>query len=481
MLFVLAFAFVITICGTAAAATPQQNTTINSHNNSSTLSTLQTNSKVKKTVSKGDPIINGTVTINEYGAIRKLSNATVTVNSTSGRILATGTTNANGYYSINFYSTDTQFKITTSYLGCNPVTNTVTVKLSSNPGDPNYYGTSNSTLTPKQAWWNGNYGYGSNIYITHYNGNYFAGEIITAVDGTSTTYTSYCIDIYTNIYANDKLLVNGPLPGTAGDLSNRIDWGAVNYVISHYSPSSPGTGLTSNQEGAAIQSAIWALTTVQYPDWNINTGTDYYHFLTAPNDANEANGGTAIRTRALAIASYAAAHSMVYPSSIIVSPKITRIANGQPVTITATVYDNQGNPLPNTTVNFQTTSGTLSSSTGVTNSNGQVVITLSNIPYSSSVTVTASVSGNYGNLLYDNPLNPRQNLVAENILPQIVSDISIINSDVTANVILSQTTNSPVNVGDNVTYTVTATNNGPNTATGILISDIVPSGLTELL
>ena len=104
----------------------------------------------------------------------------------------------------------------------------------------------------------------------------------------------------------------------------------------------------------------------------------------------------------------------------------------------------------------------LSSTTGITNSNGQAIVTLSNIPSSSSVTVTASVSGNYGNLLYDNPLVPKQNLVAENILPQSLLDISIINSDITANVALSQTVNSPVNVGDKITYTVTATNNGPN-------------------
>ncbi len=43
---------------------------------------------------------------------------------------------------------------------------------------------------------------------------------------------------------------------------------------------------------------------------------------------------------------------------------------------------------------------------------------------------------------------------------------------------LTQTANSPVNVGDTVTYTVTATNNGPSTATGILISDIIPAGLS---
>ena len=109
---------------------PQKNSTI-SHNNTTTISTLQINSKsatTKKANSDGDPIISGTVTINEYGAIRNLPEATVTINSTSGRTLAITKTDANGFYSTNFYSTDTQFKVTTSYLGCNSVTNTVNVK-----------------------------------------------------------------------------------------------------------------------------------------------------------------------------------------------------------------------------------------------------------------------------------------------------------------------------------------------------------------
>ena len=151
----------MTICGTSTAVTPQQNSTI-SHNNTTTISTLQLTSKAtttKKAESAGNPIINGTVTINEYGAIRNLPGATVIINSTSGRTLAITTTNANGYYSTNFYSNSTQFEVTTSYLGCNSVTNSVTVAKSSNPNDPNYYGTSNSVVTPIQAWWNGNYGY----------------------------------------------------------------------------------------------------------------------------------------------------------------------------------------------------------------------------------------------------------------------------------------------------------------------------------
>ena len=47
-----------------------------------------------------------------------------------------------------------------------------------------------------------------------------------------------------------------------------------------------------------------------------------------------------------------------------------------------------------------------------------------------------------------------------------------------ANIKLNQTVNTPVNVGDKVTFLVTATNNGPNTATNINIRDYIPAGLT---
>ena len=106
---------------------------------------------------------------------------------------------------------------------------------------------------------------------------------------------------------------------------------------------------------------------------------------------------------------------------------------------------------------------------------------LSGVSNNRSVTVNALVSGEYGTLLYDDPLNPKQNLVAMDVLPYSLSDSSTVNFDVTANVQLSQTSNSlPINVGDTVTYTVTAHNNGGSTATGILISDIIPSGLTNV-
>ena len=108
----------------------------------------------------------------------------------------------------------------------------------------------------------------------------------------------------------------------------------------------------------------------------------------------------------------------------------------------------------------------------------EVTVTLTPTADDTSVSVTGQVIGNYGNLLYDDPSNPLQNLVAINVLPYTVANTAIINYDATANVALTQTANSPVNVGDPVTYTVTATNQGPNPATGIVINDTAPSGLS---
>jgi uncharacterized repeat protein (TIGR01451 family) len=610
LLFVLAFAFIITMCGTASAALPQV-TTINSHNNSSVISSLQTTKKVTttkttapvvkgtnpvnnatnvalnkvtqikfnknvklstkswiefknystgkaiaftpsitgstlnikpksalskgttyqvilhsncvtaltggsglvrpyvfkfttikattntktpsttKTGPKGDPIISGTVTINELGHIRVLPNATVVVNSATGRTVAVATTDANGYYSVGFYSTNTTFSVTTSYLGCTPVTNTVPVTI--NNTDHIYYGTSNFQLTPLSATVLGAGTYGSNVWNQYDNNYEYAGEISMSVNGK--TYTAYCIDLYTSISTNNKLMVNGPLPGTTGNFSsfllNGVDWGKVNYIINNYSPEN-ATG-DKNVEAGAIQCAIWYFTSApygKYPGGNDPNHPTYYQFLTYNSTYGTPYDGltkdkttTDVLTRAWQMIN--SANSMKYPASITVNPGMTRILNGQPVTVTATVKDNNGNPLPNVTVNFAATgSGTLSVTSGLTNSLGQLSTVLSGITASSTADVIASVTGNYGNLLYDdqyNPANKLQNLVAINLLPDVVSATSIINSDVQADVQLTQTSSSPVNVGNTVTYTLTAHNTGPSTATGILISDIVPSGLTNVV
>ena len=450
----ISFIFAIIICGASSAAA---NGTANDTQNSS--------------VCVADPVINGTVTINEYGRIRPLQNATVVINTTgsNSRVLGSAITDSNGYYSISFFSTDTQFKVTAGYVGCNPVINNAIVTLNNTDGIS--YGTSNFQLTPLIAYWDGTYGYAASIYITHYNDYYTSGELNTRVQGNSNTYKSYCIDIYTAINANDQLLVNGPLPGTSGDLNQQIDWGKVTYIINHYIP-------TNDNEGAAIQCAIWALTTVQYPDYNQSNPTALYHFLTAPNDAllDTKRNKDAVRIRALQILSEV--NSMLYPYYINLDPQTIRLPNGGSTTLTATVTDRNGNKLSGIQVNFTTSNGNLSRITGTTDSNGQITTILSGTNNNVTAVVTAAVIGNYGNLLYDNSLNPKQNLAAVKLLPYALSDFSFVNFDSTANVELTQTVTTPVNVGEQIIYTITARNTGPNTATGIMINDLIPAGFT---
>jgi len=458
LMFIIAFAFVLAIAGTSAAA-------VNETENITT-------TNITDECVGSDPIINGTITVNEYGHTRPLEGATVIVNSNSGKTLASTTTDANGYYSVNFYSAETTFNIIASYVGCTPITQSITVANGPNyPTDPNKYGTLNFTLTPKTATLTGT-GNGRTVYIQGQNKNGFAGVINVRVDGT--TYVAYCIDLFTPISINDQLLVNGPLPGTAGDLPSGVEWDKVSYILNNYSPS-------SNNEAAAIQCAIWYFTSVHYGTYNpyAPSGT-YYQYMTAPRDGRIDGyyGSTTVRTRAWNIINQVNAATIPpYPNTLTLTPETTTVANGQTVTVTATVKDVNGNPVQGITVNFRTTSGSITA-TGTTDANGQVSRTLT-LPDNQNAVVTAYVSGNYGNLLYDDQYASvrKQNLVARNVFPLTISDISIVNTAATANVALTQNATSTANVGDTVTYTITATNNGPDTASGILISDIVPEGL----
>ena len=257
----------------------------------------------------GDPIINGTVYIDDYGT-RTLANATITVNSTTGKTLATTTTNQNGYYSVNFYSTNTSFYVTATYPGCTSVTQTVNVSNSTNiPGDPNYYGTGNFTLDALTATLTAT-GNGESVDIPYDSRYNFAGAINVTVNGVS--YTAYCIDLFTDISIGDSLWVNGPLPGTQGNLSSQVDWSKVTYIINNYSPS-------TDTEAAAIQCAIWYFTSAPYGVYNGST-TAKYQYMTYSQDGLMTGNNATVRNLALQIIN--ATQDMFYPSSIVLNPGI---------------------------------------------------------------------------------------------------------------------------------------------------------------
>ena len=89
------------------------------------------------------------------------------------------------------------------------------------------------------------------------------------------------------------------------------------------------------------------------------------------------------------------------------------------------------------------------------------------------VTPTASVAGNNvtntANITNEDQYDPT--------LPDNTANVTVHVplADVSVNKL---TSNSKPNVGQQFTYTVTATNNGPDTATGVQVTDLIPTGLT---
>jgi len=83
------------------------------------------------------------------------------------------------------------------------------------------------------------------------------------------------------------------------------------------------------------------------------------------------------------------------PTSLSISPSSFTIQSGSSTTLTATLKDNANNPLANKTIGWSKTAGSLSATSGTTNSSGQVSVTYTapTVTTQTSVTVTASFAG----------------------------------------------------------------------------------------
>ncbi len=166
--------------------------------------------------------------------------------------------------------------------------------------------------------------------------------------------------------------------------------------------------------------------------------------------------------------------------------KITKSVNnfsptaGQQVTYTITLGNNGPNnatgvqvleqiPTGESFVKATPSQGTYNSTTGQWNvgslANGgtatlQITVTVNSIPVTNTAVITHSDQND------PNPANNEDTLT----LPTQVAALSVTKTVDNAN----------VGVGGNVTYTVKVTNNGPDTATGVLLRDLIPTQLTFL-
>jgi len=275
------------------------------------------------------------------------------------------------------------------------------------------------------------YGNGTLIYSRYPGpaGRYVAAGIFE-MNVSGTIYDSYCIDIYTPITKEDNLTVNGSL--AEGDPS--INWTAVVYILNTYDYS---TAEDKDLEAAAIQAAIWYFTSEPYGDYI--DATQKYQFMTddptGTYDGQMFEGGSSsVRNRALMIINDTKNNSgtFKFPTTIELTPEKNLVNASEDVTITATVYDQNSNPLPGITVKFNVTegNGTINPEEGTTSypeGQVQVTFTASNPPDNS--TVVAWPEGNYGTLLRGDvliPSSPLQNVSTITLIPRSIEDSTIL-------------------------------------------------------
>lgn len=117
-------------------------------------------------------------------------------------------------------------------------------------------------------------------------------------------------------------------------------------------------------------------------------------------------------------------------------------------------------------------SNTSSSGTSYNNTTGIWNIGNLNTTQTKTLTIVATVknTGNYTNIAVVSG-NQSDNNPSNNISSATVSPIRLADLAVTKTV-----NNTTPTVGDNVLFTIVATNNGPSNATGVIVNDILPSG-----
>ena len=206
-LFTVLFLALI-LCSTASAAnTTNANSSVASLNASSIL----------------DPVISGKVI--ESPSNSGLSGVSIRAETKGGSLLAETTTGTNGAYSLNFTSSDKAFKITASKVGY--ISYTQNVNVSPNANDPNtLYGTANFTLYKLPAYSGNASSYVLNVgVLPQVLLDLYAGKSSSWVNSTASPYASSA-DTPLEI----KLL-NGSLLSGLLDVNSTGDQGTVNGGI----------------------------------------------------------------------------------------------------------------------------------------------------------------------------------------------------------------------------------------------------------
>lgn len=211
-------------------------------------------------------------------------------------------------------------------------------------------------------------GWGEGVIVQHPNlpkgGQVWAGTLIVRLgDDAESEYEVYCIELERD-WCQNASYAQGP----------DIDELHIVWILNNYYPHVPDepSGLPDSERAAAVQLAIW----------HFSDGLDI------------SSGGQPDRVFDAARAIIAAAEEVsvpLVPNTLTLTPSSATGALGEEHTVTATVEDQNGDPLPGETVSFTVTGANTASGSDVTDSMGEATFTyqLENLGED---TITASVS-----------------------------------------------------------------------------------------
>ena len=160
-----------------------------------------------------------------------------------------------------------------------------------------------------------------------------------------------------------------------------------NYVYS-VSISSDGSYIAA---GSDLSKRVYLFSrTSSTPLWSYRTGGTVYSVSVSSNGSYIAAGGY---DRRVYLFSREIQVQEKTSTTISISPSSFTKKSGESLTLVATLKDNANNPLANKTITWAKTAGSLSITSGTTDSAGQVLITYTTPSYETAVTVTASFGG----------------------------------------------------------------------------------------
>ena len=471
--------FTLALCSTVSAA---DTTNITDNNSSSSFHSLQS-SATNTSSHVPDPIISGVVKDNSTN--KGLGNVTIRVLQNNTQVAQT-TTNNDGTYSLNFANSNTIYTIIASKVGYMPLSKTTTVTRSSNLNDPNFYATVDFKLY-KLLKYSGN----ASSYVLNVGAlpqillDIYAGKSSAWVNRSSTTYStgggssleiklltasllSGLLDVYST--GNDGYKSGGLIPASSSNLNKILNNLGLNIGLlsaeSNSSANPPSASGTSTL--ASIDLDITLLKALHILSLNVgainssssvipdfNTGV-----LVSTSKAGVANiivtllGDKLLEIEALQTSATASVNGKPGGASATFNWKVASVK-----LLGATVTLDQlkaGIKIP----------GILTLSLG-----GQKTTTSADGTY-------AKVSGDALRLqVLDILGGGLVNLIIGHVEAEAqvpVGGLHVTTSDIE----ISKTVNNAhPNYLQNVKYTIKVHNNGPDTATGVTVTDKLPVGL----